>query len=315
MATYYWVDGAGTWSATGNTHFATTSGGTAGAFNPTTGDTVIFDSLSNIPGSGASYTCTRNTAITLASLSLANPSAGVLTLANGTSTLAISSGFTVASGVVYTGTGLIALNGTQTLTTNNVAFPNGFVVNGTGITVTLGSALTTTGAFTLIIGTLSLANYTLTARNFTSTNSNVRTINFGTGSFVLSGTTGVAWITSASTNLTFAGTGSISIIGTVAKFFSGGNMVFPCQIIQNGTGAITFAGNNTFSNITNTVTPTTVTFPAGSTTTFNNFNLNGTAGNLVTINSQTVGTQATLSNASGADVSCDYLSITDIAAI
>ena len=315
MATYYWVNGTGTWSATSNTHFALTSGGTAGAYNPTTGDVIIFDILSNIPGSGASYTCTRNTARTLASLSLANPSAGTLTLANGTSTLSLSSGFIVASGVVYTGTGVITLNGTQTLTTNNVAFANGFTVSGTGITVTLGSALTTTGIFTLTIGTLSLANYTLTARQLLSTNANIRTIDFGTGSFVFSGTTGVAWSTASSTNLTFAGTGSISIVGATAKTFSGGNMVFPCQIILSGAGAVTFSGNNTFPNITNTIQPTTLTFSQLSTTIFNGFNLNGTAGNLVTINSTLAGTQATLSNTSGSNVSCDYLNIQDIAAI
>jgi hypothetical protein len=38
------------------------------------------------------------------------------------------------------------------------------------------------------------------------------------------------------------------------------------------------------------VQPTTFTFTAGSTTTFNNFSINGTSWNLVTINSSAPGT-------------------------
>ena len=54
----------------------------------------------------------------------------------------------------------------------------------------------------------------------------------------------------------------------------------------------------------------TITFTAGTTTTVTNFTLSGTAGNLVTINSSSQGTQFTLSKASGA-VSVDYISIED----
>ena len=66
-------------------------------------------------------------------------------------------------------------------------------------------------------------------------------------------------------------------------------------------------GSGTYNNITNTVQPTSITFVTGFTFTFNDFNLNGTAGNLVTINSD-IAAPHTLSKALGT-VSVDYLSI------
>jgi flagellar hook assembly protein FlgD len=54
----------------------------------------------------------------------------------------------------------------------------------------------------------------------------------------------------------------------------------------------------------------TITFTAGTTTTVTNFNLDGTAGNLVTINSSVPGTQFTLYKASGT-VNSSYLLIQD----
>jgi hypothetical protein len=80
-----------------------------------------------------------------------------------------------------------------------------------------------------------------------------------------------------------------------------------------GTGAVTLTGNNTFNTISNSTQPITIDFAAGSTQTVTNFNVSGTAGNLVTLQSTTPGSQFTLSKASGT-VSRDYLSIKDSAA-
>jgi hypothetical protein len=63
--------------------------------------------------------------------------------------------------------------------------------------------------------------------------------------------------------------------------------------------------------MTNTVQPCTITFPASTTTTVSNFNVNGTAGNLVTLNSSSAGTRATLNRIGGGAVSVNYLSIRD----
>jgi hypothetical protein len=95
--------------------------------------------------------------------------------------------------------------------------------------------------------------------------------------------------------------------GATAKTFVGGGSTFNCTVNQGGLGALTITGSNTFGNITNTVQPASILFTAGTTSTFSNFSLSGTAGNLITIGSVTAASH-TLSKASGT-VSSDYLSI------
>jgi hypothetical protein len=94
-----------------------------------------------------------------------------------------------------------------------------------------------------------------------------------------------------------------------AKTFAGGGLTY-YNLNQGGAGALTISGSNTFNDITDTVQPSTVTFTAGTTQTVSNFSLAGTAGNLVTINSTTPGSQFTLSKASGT-VNAQYLAIQD----
>ena len=98
--------------------------------------------------------------------------------------------------------------------------------------------------------------------------------------------------------------------GASAKTFTGGGSTYNCTLRQGGAGALTISGSNTFSNIDNSTQPATVRFTAGTTQTFTNFSLTGTAGNLITIDSTSAGSQATLSKSSGT-VSVDYLSIQD----
>jgi hypothetical protein len=81
-------------------------------------------------------------------------------------------------------------------------------------------------------------------------------------------------------------------------------------LVQAGAGALTISGSNTLVDIQATTRPSTVTFTAGTTQTVSNFTLAGTAGNLVTINSTSPGTQYTLSKSSGI-VNASYLSIQD----
>ena len=78
-----------------------------------------------------------------------------------------------------------------------------------------------------------------------------------------------------------------------AKTFAGGG--FSDQTLnQGGAGDLSITGANTFADITNTVQPCTITFPAGQTTSVQDFSVSGTAGNLVTVNSSTPGTQWTI---------------------
>jgi hypothetical protein len=66
-----------------------------------------------------------------------------------------------------------------------------------------------------------------------------------------------------------------------------------------------------WQNITNTVQPSTITLPASTTTTVSNFTVNGTSGKLVTLNSSTSGTQATINYIGIGIINVNYLSIKD----
>jgi hypothetical protein len=134
----------------------------------------------------------------------------------------------------------------------------------------------------------------------------------GSGLWIVngSGAAPAVWNTLISTNLTLnPSTSTISLSNSSAKTFVGGGLTY-YNLRLSGVGALTIQGSNTFNDITNTVQPSTVTFTAGTTQTVSNFSLAGTAGNLITINSATPGSQFTLSKSSGT-VNAQYLSIQD----
>lgn len=95
--------------------------------------------------------------------------------------------------------------------------------------------------------------------------------------------------------------------GGTAKTFEGGGATYNCTLSNDGAGALIVTGSNTFTTIANGVQPTTFTFTAGTTQTATDFNVNGTLGNPVTINSSST-SPATLSKSSGS-VSVDYVQI------
>ena len=132
----------------------------------------------------------------------------------------------------------------------------------------------------------------------------------GSGTWTITGSGSLAWSIATTTGMTLnPSTSTISMTSASAKTFAGGGLTY-YNLNQGGAGALTISGSNTFNNITNSTQPATVTFTAGTTQTVSNFGLSGTLGNLVTINSSTPGTQATLSKASGT-VNGQYLSIQD----
>lgn len=102
---------------------------------------------------------------------------------------------------------------------------------------------------------------------------------------------------------------TISMTGGTAKTFAGGSVAYPI-LNQGGAGALTISGDNTFDNLSATTKPSTFTFTAGSTQTFNAFTLSGVLGSLVTLNSSSAGSRYTF-NKTGGQVSVGYLNIQD----
>ena len=228
----------------------------------------------------------------------------------GATTLNMAGNLTLASGGTYTSINPTFLS-SATITSAGKQLGS-TIVNGSGITVTLADAMTlsSTDVLTLTQGTFTAANFNVTAARFSSSNSNTRTLNMGSGTWTLTATSTIAWNTATTTGLTInPSTSTVSMTSASAKTFAGGGLTY-YNLNQGGAGTLTISGSNTFNDITDTVQPSTVTFTAGTTQTVSNFSLAGTAGNLVTINSATPGSQFTLSKASGT-VNAQYLAIQD----
>ena len=304
--TVYWnFSAGGNWTSDA---WATSSGGTPVIANyPLPQDTAIIDDVGltsgntitvglNSPNLGNITASSRTLPMTLAFTTQAPVIYGDLTLSSSVTTTATTGSLTFSG-----------YNKTQTITSAGVSFANAFTVNNPTVTVTLADNLTTTSAtaFSVLSGTLNLNGKTLTSSLFSSTGSLVRNITFGGGTITTSGAT----FTASGTNLTTSGTGTISMTRASSKTFAGGGFSYP-TLNQGGAGALVITGANTFQNITNTVQPATITFPASTITNVAAFAVSGTAGNLITLNSSTPGTRATLNKTGGA-VTANYLSISD----
>jgi hypothetical protein len=219
----------------------------------------------------------------------------------GSSSAAIYGNYTVSSGMSFTastGTSITfaGTSGTKVITTNGKAFNRSITFNGAGAVFLLVGSMSTgtvaTRTLTLSAGTLGLGGYAVTCGTFSSSTTSVRTLAFEGSTLTVIGSGATAFSTATTTNFTVSGTGIISMTSALAKTFAGGGNVFTASLNQGGTGALTITGSNTLYNITNTVQPTSVLFTPSTTTTFTeDFDLNGTAGNLVTVG--TVGSTGT----------------------
>lgn len=210
-----------------------------------------------------------------------------------------------------------ATSGTQTITTNGVTLDFPITQNGVGGTVQLNGSLTLGSTRTLYVqaGTFNANNNNVTAGLFRADGSNVRSVLMGSGTWTLQGT-GVVWNIGATTQtfLTLnAGTSNIVLSDntTTARTFSGGSLTYYNLTIggTTSTSTTTFQASNTFNTLSSTKTVAhTILFTASTTNTFTNFNINGTAGNVVTIGSASASNH-TLAKAGGGTVTADYLSI------
>jgi hypothetical protein len=205
-----------------------------------------------------------------------------------------------------------ATSGTQAITSNTKTIDFPLTFNGVGGTFQLQDALLmgTTRTLTHTNGTIDLNGKTLTVGTAYTTATGTKNLTFNGGTLVCPTAATTAFNNAQPTNYTTTagtGTGKISMTAATAKTFVGGGSTFNCTLSNDGAGALTITGANTFTAIANGVSPTSFLFTAATTTTVTNWNVSGTAGNLVTIGSVTAASH-TLSKASGT-VSSNYLSI------
>lgn len=255
MADRYWVGGTASWDGTAGTKWAATSGGPGGESVPTSADDVFFNASSTgtvtiaAGNTGAkSITCTGFT--------------GTLT---GVASITVSGNITLVTGMTYSHTGTVTINATSTLTTAGKLFSS-LIVEGSGITVTLGGALnTSTRTVTVLQGTLttSASNYSITASQLISTGAGTRTISLNGSTVTLSsGSPSFPAINFSGSNLTLnAGTSTIDCTNSSSATFNGNGLTFNTV---NFTGSsvssdpgIVLTGANTFSTLTFTAPATT----------------------------------------------------------
>lgn len=304
MANRYWVGGTANWDGTAGTKWATTSGGAGGASVPTSADDVFLDANS---GTGTVIIATGNTG------------AKSLTCTGFTGTLAvnaaitISGNLTLSSGMTRTGNGTITFDADATITSVGKSL-GPTTINGSGITVQLGDAITCLYPLTLTQGTFDAGSYNVTCTSFASSNSNVRTLKMGSGLWTLTGTGGI-WNTATITNLTFnKGTANIllSSDATISRSFAGGGLSFN-KLTIGGTGSSTtsFIRNDSFTELASTKTVAhTITNNTNVAVTVGTWSVTGTSGNVVTLNTSTAGVQRTW-NITNVTSNIDYLAVQD----
>jgi len=270
------------------------------------GGTVLFDAYFNAGSDTvqiSNYFC-RNIDFTGFTGTFNNQSTnlqGNVIFSSGMATAQVSGTFNVASNTA-----------TQQITSNGITLNFPINIYGTtsgGLQLQDNLTVATTQSITLTQRTLDLNTHNLSCGSISTSGTLTRTIALGTNTLTLTGS-GTVFDATTPTGLTVTGTGTISATSASAKTFIGGGITYP-TLSQDGAGALTITGTNTFNTITNTVSPATIIFPASTTTTVTNFTVNGTAGNLVTLNSSTTGTQATLAKLGGGTINVNYLAIQD----
>jgi len=308
MANRFWVGGSATWDGTVGTKWSLTSGGIGGQAVPTSADDVFFD------GASGAVTCTVSGTRSAKSINCTGFT-GTLT---GTGALNVSGSVTFVAGMTMTVSGRITFLATGTFTSGGKTVAD-VTVNGAGITVTLGDAMTSSEDFIVTAGTFNAAGYNFTASTFDSSGSTARTVTMGSGTWTLTGT-GTVWDLATVTNLTFnANTANIVLSGAVnssAKVFEGGNKTYNTLTIGGGAAtsqSLAIDGINTFGDITSTKTVAhTVFFRSGQT--FANWSLSGSAGNLVTLQASSTAVYTLTKSGGGYLTGIDYLTIVNLVA-
>jgi len=122
--------------------------------------------------------------------------------------------------------------------------------------------------------------------------------------------TGTIWFFAPSVQTFTGSTILITDTSSTSKTFSSGNVTYNAiTITGGGTGAVIFTANDYSWGTFTCAGPKTLNFEASVTNTVSHFNVNGHAGNLVTIISSISGTAATISCQN--TVSCTYVSLKD----
>jgi fibronectin-binding autotransporter adhesin len=294
--TVYWVGTSISlnWSSSGA--WSDSVGGAASAiWFPLAQDTATIEAT-NLPTGGTS---TINAAYNIGTIDMSARTPNTMTLATGTTAPSIYGNWINGTGTTLTGTGTMTFagRGSQTITSAGKTFTQGFTIDTPSGTVTLQDAFTTSraaaNAIGVTAGVFDANNYnvslTSTSGGVDSSSGRVRTVAFGSGTWVIGGTN---FDFDPATNLTVTGTGTLSFTSTATKNFQGGGIQTYPTLNQGGTGTLTVTGSNKFAGLTNTAIGR-IQFTGGTTNEFTSFTISGALGNLLQLGSTNT-TQAIL---------------------
>lgn len=315
----YWVGDGGDWASGAATHWALSSGGAPGANNlPLPQDDVYFD-VNSFSLAGQTVTC------------------DMPRLGNSVSFLGVTNSPTFTPSGTFTVYGSLTFISAMTYNANTTIFEgrgaysytsggkssSNVTVQMVGGTLTLTDAVTLPGgSFKVSNGTLNCGSFSHSIYSFDSNNSNVRAVNLESATITVGNNAGTAtvWDFATTTNLTFdSGTSTIKFSSTDGslKTFIGGAKTYN-NLTYTGTGSSVryISGSNTFNQVTNDNAGTTfgIRFSAfGAVHTVTTLGLTGASGNVITIDTNSAGSAATLSSPSGTNTAT-YCSIKDSAA-
>lgn len=152
-----------------------------------------------------------------------------------------------------------ANSGSGTCTTAAGSTCRNTTLNSSTLLLTLGANHTQVGSFTHTQGTVNIVSFTFTSTTLVSSNSNTRTLAFGTGKWVLSGSGSTVLNTGTFTGLTVSGSKNIEFsyagaVGTrsitTASIGAGNSEAFALNLsFLSGTDTISFASGRAFGNI------------------------------------------------------------------
>jgi hypothetical protein len=317
-----WSFGTSTgFSYTGNGRVNLTYAGATGTRTIAHGSTAGGSDATKAPpmyvAAGATDFVTISTASHLSDLVF--DSGANVTLNNNTrniyGNLILNNGIIIAAGASAT---TFAGNGIQTFDSANVTvdFP---ITVGTGTSTgnlqlanitTLGS----TRALTLTSGNLNANGFDITTGVFSSSGANPRGLDISNITLDLAGA-GTVFTAAVSTNLTLITANSTILLSndtTAARIFTGGSLTYNNLVIGGNTATsnTSIFGNTTFNTLSSTKTVAhRVIFGAGTTTTVSDFTITGTAGNVVTITSDTASQHRLVLTGGGNVNTVDYLNI------
>lgn len=329
MASLFWVGGTAAWDGTALLKWSATSGGVGGLAVPTAADDVLLDAnsgasvitVSTTTGLGRSLDCTGFTGSLVhgssISISIGNASGGALLF---------------VAGMTYTpnGSGSAGLRFAATSTNGGVGWPittagKSMGVNGgsnqfTGVggkwtfqdawAQAAGSSLTLTG------GELNTNGQTVSTGSFATSGTSVRVLTLGASTITLLTTAATTIWSITGSNLTINAASSTIIVGAAsvsARTFAGAGFIYGTlsYVIANSSGQLSITGANTFSYLRfhDTTVARILAFTAATVTTILvHFDVFGTAGKLMTVQSVTAATH-TINQSRGGIVSCDYLNL------